>query len=193
MKNMTKRGFIVVLALGIFTFATSALLAGPKKVKTEDDLIAQLKSAKENEVFAALQELEKQYPISTKAFPEMKKLLTDPRLKIRCKAARVLGALHAEVDSTDLKNICAMLKAPDRGEVTEALKALRGLKAESTVPEILPLLQNSNAFVVRDACRTIAVIGNKNIIPAIEPLLSNSDPKIQKDAEDAIFALKAKP
>jgi HEAT repeat protein len=191
MNNITKRSFILALAVGVFAFATSPALAA--KLKTEDELITDLGSSQEKIVFAALQQLEKQYPTSTKAFPEMKKLLTDPRVKIRCKSARVLGALHAEVDATDLKNICAMFKASDRDEVTEALKALRGLKAESTVPEILPLLQNSNAFIVRDACRTLAVIGNKSNIPALEPLLSNPDSKIQKDAQDAIFALKAKP
>lgn len=190
MNNITKRSFILALAVGILAFAAIPAQAG--KEKTEDQLIADLSSSKEKDVFSALQQLEKQYPTSTRAFPEMKKLLTDPRVKIRCKAARVLGALHAEVDATDLKNICAMFKANDRSETTEALKALRGLKAESTVPEILPLLQNSNAFIVRDACRTLAVIGNKSAIPAIEPLLKSPDAKIQKDAQDAIFALKAK-
>ena len=191
LNKITQRSFILALAVGVLALAVSPVHAA--KVKTEDELIADLSSPQEKVVFSALQQLEKQYPTSTKAFPEMKKLLTDPRVKIRCKSARVLGALHAEVDATDLKNICAMFKANERNEVTEALKALRGLKAESTVPEILPLLQNSNPFIVRDACRTLAVLGNQSTIPAIEPLLKSPDAKIQKDAQDAIFALKAKP
>jgi hypothetical protein len=55
-----------------------------------------------------------------------------------------------------------------------------------------PLLQDSNANVVRDACRTLAVVGDKSVVPSIEPLLQSPDKKIQKDAQDAIFALKNK-
>ena len=166
--------------------------AAPRKVLTEDDLIAALAGPNDEKVASAMLQLEKQFPTSTKAFPTIKKLLTDSREKVRRKAGRVLGALHAEVDQTDLKNICAMLKATDPQEAMDALKSLRGLKAESTVPEILPLLKHSNVNVVRDACRTLAVLGNKSNVAAIEPLLKHPDPKVQKDAQDAIFALKSK-
>jgi len=44
-------------------------------------------------------------------FPELKKMLTDSRSKVRRKAGRVLGVLHAEVDQTDLNNLVAMFKA----------------------------------------------------------------------------------
>ena len=190
MSNLTKRSFIVALALGVLTFATSQLQAA--KLKTEDELIAELAGPNEDKVADAMLKLEKQFPTSTKAFPEIKKLLKDPREKVRRKAARVLGALHAEVSETDLKNITAMFKATDPQEVMDALKSLRGLKAESTLPEIVPLLQNPNVGVIRDACRTLAVLGNKSHIAAIEPLLNHADAKVKKDAQDAIFALKAK-
>lgn len=189
MSNMTKRSFIVGLALGVFALTTSPLLA---KAKTEDQLIAELAGPNEDKVANALLQLEKQYPTSTKAHPEIKKLLTDPREKVRRKAGRVLGAVHAEVNDTDLKNITAMFKASNPQEVMDALKSLRGLKAQSTVPEILPLLQNAHVGIVRDACRTLVVLGNKNHVAAIEPLLKHPDTKVQKDAQDAIFALKAK-
>ena len=55
----------------------------------------------------------------TKALPTIKKLLTDSRVKVRRKAARVLGAVHAEVDQDDVKNICALLKSSDPEEVTD--------------------------------------------------------------------------
>ena len=190
MSNLTKRSFIVALALGVLTFATSPLQSA--KLKTEDELIAELAGPNEDKVADAMLKLEKQFPTSTKAFPEIKKLLKDPREKVRRKAARVLGALHAEVSETDLKNITAMFKATDPQEVMDALKSLRGLKAESTSPEIVPLLQNPNVGVIRDACRTLAVLGNKSHIAAIEPLLNHADAKVKKDAQDAIFALKAK-
>jgi HEAT repeat protein len=138
-----------------------------------------------------LQQIEKEFPTSTKAFPTIKKLLTDPREKVRRKAGRVLGVLHADVNATDLKNICAMLKA-DPQEAMDALKSLRGLKAQSVMPEIVAQLKNPNPGVVRDACRTVAELGNKSNVPDIEPLLKHPDAKVQKDAKDAIFALNAK-
>jgi len=192
MNTWTKRSFIVALACVFCTLATSTLPAAPKKAVTEDDLIAELASPNEKTVNAALQKLEKQFPTSTKAFPEMKRLLADSRSSVRRKAGRVLGVLHAEVNETDLKNITAMFKAADPQETMDALKSLRGLKAESTVPEIVPLLQNAHVGIIRDACRTLAVLGNKSHIAAIEPLLSHPDDKVKKDAQDAIFALKAK-
>jgi HEAT repeat protein len=158
----------------------------------EDKLIADLSSRNEQTVVDTLLAIERQYPTSTKAFPTIKKLLTDPRQKVRRKAARVLGVLHAEVDEQNIKDICAMLKASDPREQMDALISLRGLKAGSTVPEILPLLKSPSPNVIRDACRTLAVLGNKDLIPAIEPLLTHPDKKVQTDAQDAIYKLKAK-
>lgn len=191
MNKMTKRCFIVALALGVFAFATSAVQAA-KKVKTEEELIAQLGSAKEKEVISALQEMEKLYPTSTKCQDAIKPLLADSRKPVVRKAARVLGMMNAPVSEADLKNIAVLLKAADKAEIIDGLKALRGLKAESTIPEITPLLQNPNKNVVRDACRTLAVLGDKNLIPTIKPLLEVPDLAVQKDAADAIAILKEK-
>ncbi len=160
--------------------------------KTEDQLIAALDSPQAKVVNDALLKLEKQYPTSTKAFPKMKKLLTDNRSEVRRKAGRVFGALHADLDKEEIKLIAAMLKASDPQEQMDALKSLRGLKAPETVPDILPLLKSSAPNVVRDACRTLAVLGNKDTIPAIEPLLNDPNPAVKKDAQDAIYQLKNK-
>ena len=191
MSNVTKRYFVVALALGVFAFATNSGLAA-KKVKTEDELIAQLGSAKEKEVIGGLQEIEKLYPTSTKCQDAIKPLLADSRKPVVRKAARVLGIMRAPVSEVDLKNIAALLKAADKAEIIDGLKALRGLKAQSTIPEITPLLQNSNKNVVRDACRTLAVLGDKSLIPTIKPLLEVPDLAVQKDAADAIAILKEK-
>jgi HEAT repeat protein len=190
MQNMAKQSFVIALALGFLASTTMPALAA--KAKTEDELIAELADPNADKVYEALAQLEKQYPTSTKAFPTMKKLLTDPREKVRRKAGRVLGVLHADVDATDLKNICVMLKAADPQEAMDALKSLRGLKAESVLPEIVAQLKNPHSGVVRDACRTVAVLGNKSNIPDLEPLTKHADAKVQKDAKDAIFALNAK-
>ena len=69
---------------------------------------------------------------------------------------------------------------------------MRGLKAQSIIPEITPLLKNPDKNVVRDACRTLAVLGDKSLIPTIKPLLEVSDLAVQKDAADAIAILKEK-
>jgi len=191
MNNGTKRCFIVALALGLFAFTTGSALAA-KKVKTEDELIAQLGSAKEKEVISALQQMEKLYPASTSCQAAIKPLLADSRKPVARKAARVLGIMNAPVSDADLKNIATLLKSADKAEIIDGLKALRGLKAQSLIPEITPLLQNPNKNVVRDACRTLAVLGDKSLIPTLKPLLEVSDLAVQKDAADAIAILREK-
>lgn len=187
---MTKRSFILALALCVFSFGNLSLEAKPKL--TEDQLINELSGSNPDKVADAMLQLERNYPTSTKYHPKVKELLTDPREKVRRKAGRVLGALHAEVSQTDLQNIAAMLKASEPNEVIDALKSLRGLEANSTIPEILPLLKHSTVNVVRDALRTLAVLGNESNVSDVEPLLQHSDPKVQKDAMDAMHTLKSK-
>ena len=190
MLNMTKRSFIAALAVGVFALSLASSHAA--KVKTEDELIAELSGTDAKKVADAMLGLERQYPTSTKAQGEIKKYLTDSREIVRRKAGRVLGAIHADVNETDLKNIAAMLKATSNQEVMDALKSLRGLKAESTIPQILPLLKSPDVAVIRDACRTVAALGSKANVSDIEPLLKHADAKVQKDAQDAIAALKTK-
>lgn len=190
MINLTKRSFLVALACGAVMLATTPAFAA--KVKTEDELIADLSSPKETVVTGAMLKLEKQFPTSQKSIAEIKKYLTDNRAAVRRKAARVLGALHAEVTTAELNSIGALLKAADHREIMDGLIALRGLKAKEMLPQITPLLNHAQPNVVRDACRTIAVLGDKSHIPLLEPLRQNPDAKIQKDANDAIFALQAK-
>ena len=190
MISMTRQSFFIALAIGVFTLTTSPVQAA--KVKTEDELIANLASPKEDVAAEAMLRIEKQFSTSTKAIPEIKKYLGDNRAKVRRKAARVIGVLHADVTSAEIKTICGLFKSADQREVIDGLIALRGLKAAEALPEIVPLLNHAAPNVVRDACRTIAVLGGKEHIPLIEPLLKSADPRIQKDAQDAIFALKAK-
>lgn len=178
----------LLVAAAIFTTALP-LLAAPK---TEDQLLTDLDSPKEKVVYAALQDLEKQYPTSAAGLAKIKTLLTDPRPLVHEKAARVLGALHAEVSDSELNSIAAMLDSANKKEVMEGLKALRGLKAQSTVPKIVGLLKNPDANVKRDACRTLAVIADKSVVPSIQPLLTDPDKGVVKDANDAIFTLNAK-
>jgi HEAT repeat protein len=190
MIRMTQRSFIIALTLGVFALTTSQVEAA--KVKTEEQLIADLASPKEDVVADAMLKIEKQFPTSTKAIPEIKKYLGDNRAKVRRKAARVIGVLHADVTSAEIKTICGLLKAAEPREVMDGLIALRGLKAEEALPEITPLLNHAAPGVIRDACRTIAVLGGKEHIPLIEPLLKHADPKVQLDAQDTLFKLKAK-
>lgn len=188
--NTTGRlSFVWMLILALVALAAPLRAAAA----SEDKLIADLDSSIPTTVTAALQKLEKEYPTSTKAFPKIKQLLSDKREKVRRKAARVLGVLHAEVSTDDLKAITAMLKATDPQEVIDGLKSLRGLKAAGVLPEVLPLLKHSTPNVVRDACRTVAVFGTKENIPALEPLLNHPVAAVKSDAQDAIFQLKAKP
>lgn len=190
MKNMTKRGFVIGLVIGVFALATCSVQAA--KVKTEDELITMLASVKEKEVISAMQEMEKHYPTSAKCQAALKPFLTDSRMPVRRKAARVLGVMNADLNEAQIKSICELLKSPDKHAIIDGLKALRGLKAQSAIPEITPLLKHSDKNVMRDACRTLAVLGNKSLIPEIAPLLQYADPAVQKDAADAIAVLQGK-
>src|SRR6478736_1871821 len=132
MLKMTKRSFFIALACGAVVLTTFPAWAGKK---TEDQLIADLSSPKDTVVESAMLHLEKEYPTSVKATTEIKKYLSDNRPKVRRKAARVLGALHAEVTAAELKSICALLTAADPKEVGDGLIALRGLKAKEALPQ----------------------------------------------------------
>jgi len=189
MKNMTKRCFLSALSLAVITFTTVSVQAAPK---TEDELIAQLASPKEKQVISGLSEIEKNYPTSKKAQAAIKPLLVDSRKPVMRKAARVLGVVNADVTEAELKSIAGLLKATDKYEIIDGLKALRGLKAKSTIPEITPLLKHTDKNVIRDSIRTLAVLGDKSLVPTIEPFMNYPDLAVQKDAADALAILKQK-
>jgi HEAT repeat protein len=184
MKNIRKPLFfgIFVLILALPVFAGT---------RPEDELLNDLNSPKARVVVKALQDLEKGYPTDTNAQAKIKLLLTDDRPTVKRKAARVLGAINADVSDADVKNIATLL-AGDKDDMEDGLKALRGLKAQSAIPQIIPLLQNPDNNVKRDTCRTLAVLGDSSLIPDIKPLLQFPDLGVQKDAADAISILKEK-
>ena len=192
MSKLYRRSFIGMLVLAVFAMTLAPLLLQARPPKSEDELIADLASPKDNVVISALQNIERNYPTTTKALPAMKKLLADPRIKVKQKDARVLGAIHADVDSTDIQNICELLKASDKHVIMDGLISLRGLKAQRAIPQILPLLDNPDSNVKRDSMRTLAVLGDSSLIPKIKPLLTYPDLAVQKDAADAIAILKEK-
>ncbi|HEY3932518.1 MAG TPA: hypothetical protein VGM58_09135 [Verrucomicrobiae bacterium] len=192
MSKLYRRSFIGMLALAVFGLTLTPLLLQAGPPKSEDELIADLASPKDSVVISALQNIERNYPTTTKALPAMRKLLADPRDKVKRKAARVLGVIHADVDSTDIENICELLKSSDKREIMDGLIALRGLKAQSAIPQIIPLLDNPDSNVKRDSMRTLAVLGDSSLIPKIKPFLTYPDLAVQKDAADAIAILKEK-
>jgi len=159
---------------------------------SQEGLMQAMQSPSPDIAADAMLRWEKTYPTSTNAFGIMRGLLGDDRPKVRRKAARVLGVLHAEVSEQDIQAICAMLKSPDAMEQTDALKALRGLEAPSAIDSILPLLNSPNTHIIRDACRTLAILGGPDLIPKLEPLLSHAEPAVQNDAQNAIFTLRGK-
>jgi len=184
MRNICKH-----LALGALVLAVALpLFAGER---SENELLADLASPKARVVVKALLDIQRQYPTDANAQTQIKLLLNDDRPTVKRKAARVLGALNADVSETDLKSIATLLDG-DKGDIEDGLKALRGLKAQSTIPKIIPLLQNPDKNIKRDVCRTLAVLGDKRLVPSIQPLLTDPDPAVEKDAADAISILKEK-
>jgi HEAT repeat protein len=190
MKMIMKRSVLAMMAL--MAFGAWVNLAGAAEPPSEDKLIADLASPKEGTVTDALGKIEKLYPTTTKALPAMEKLLTDPRKKVVLKDAQVLGIIHANVSEESIKTISMLLDSKEKSEVILGLKSLRGLKAQSTIPKIVPLLQNPDNNIKRDSCRTLAVLGDKSLIPSIKPLLQVPELAVQKDASDAISILEKK-
>lgn len=188
MRIATALSFLALIVFGTISCDTSA----EYDRKSEAELIANLSSPDPLVVRRSLQHLELQDANSTNAIPAIKKLLVDPNSMVRRKAARVLGQMHAPMDDADIKHVCALLTASDPNEVIDGLKTLRALKAERTVPEILPLLHHKEPAVQRNTCLTLGVLGDKSIIPAIEPLLQNPDPDVKSGARLAIDMLRAK-
>jgi hypothetical protein len=186
---MIKRSFLIGAAATALAFATGC---STPSGQMESKVVAQLASPNQDTVRGALAKLEASYPDSTTWHPAARKLLADPREEVALKAARVLGMVHAEVTEEDLKNITALFKSARPNVTMGALKALRGLKAESAVPQILPLLRNDTPGVVRDALRTLAVLGSPSLLPQIEPLLDHPNSAVKKDALDCVTALKTK-
>src|SRR5262245_52323327 len=86
MKNMTRRSLNTALAIAALTTTVFAA-----KEKTLDQLLADLASPKDTLVAESLLALEKKHPDAARTNPAVRKLLTDPREKVRRKAARVLG------------------------------------------------------------------------------------------------------
>lgn len=181
-----KTTFALLFALATFVFQA------PAAEKTEAAAIAALSDKNADKVAMAMQEIEKKFPTSVEGIAKIKSMLTDDREKVRSKAARVLGVLHADLTEEQLKSVAAMLNGKTDKEIMEALKALRGLKSKPVIPQITALLNHKTPNVVRDACRTLSEIGGKDLIPAIEPLLNHANAAVKKDAQDAIFKLKNK-
>lgn len=188
MKTSIQRGILgVAWALLIaISFPTAAA------EKSEADTIAALSDKNGDKVAAAMQEIEKKFPGSVEGLKKIKSMLGDERVKVRRKAARVVGTLHTDVTEAELKTIAELLKGKTPEEVIDGLKSLRGLKSQPVIPEIKALLTHATPNVIRDACRTLSEIGGKDLIPALEPLLNHANAAVKKDAQDAIFKLKNK-
>lgn len=190
--------FLTFLAIASTAVAADPKGAGSKPAVVsgadsgEARLIADMASDNPKKVLNALDDLEEKPNPGTNVIAAARKLLPDARPAVRKKAARVLGAIHAQVNQDDLKAICRMLKSYDKSEADEALKALRGLQAPETIPEITPLLKSPHDLLVRDACRTLAVLGTRELIPSIEPLLNHPNGDIRMDARSAITALQSR-
>ena len=104
--------------------------------KSEAQAVAALADKSEGKVTAAMQEIEKKFPNSVEGIKTIKSMLGDPRVKVRRKAARVIGSLHADVTEAELKTIAELLKGATVEEIIDGLKALRGLKSQSVIPQI---------------------------------------------------------
>jgi len=191
---------MALLGLALNLHAASGLPAGKPyrtdRDKSEAELIQDLAPTNSDRVIVdALEQLERLHDSDTNvtgSIPAMVNLLTDDRSSVRRKAARILGVIHAPLSEAQIRLVCRQLHAATPAEIQSGLKALRDLQATSTVPDVLPLLQDTHPGIVRDACRTLAVLADKSVVPDLQPLLNDPYKGVVKDANDAIFALNAK-
>ncbi len=177
----------------LFAAATVRAASSPPK---EEQLIQALASPDPQKVSDTLDRLVDYYPESTNAINAIVPLLKKPEMRRR--AAVTLGKYHATLELEDVKLVFGLLRAYDSNEVMDGLKTLRALKEPDSITQVmvtnvLPLLHEKDAHILRDSCRTLAALGNKDIIPEIKPLLQDKRSDVRKDAQDAIAALSAKP
>jgi len=159
--------FSTVGWFGLAPIATAVLFSAHPALagKSEAQLLTLLDSPDAGKVANAMEGLEENYP-TEEAKAKIASMVTDPRVKVRRKAARVLGALHVRLDVGTVDSIALMLAEQEKDTVLDALKALHDLRASSTVPKILPLLTSPDANIKRDACRTLADIAD-NLDPSM--------------------------
>ena len=177
---------------GFLFAAVVTFFAACSSTRPESELLRDLDSPHAGVVCDALQALEKQYPGSAAARPKIVAKLDDPRVEVRRKAARVLGAMGTRLDDAETAKVVVLLSSQNVDTVIDGLKALRGTGNASAVPAIVPLLAHPNRYVKRDACRTLAVLGDRSVVPAIEPLVGNPDHEVDEDARLAIARLREK-
>ena len=201
MKTSFLSSIAALAAFALLILSTHISSAAPSK--TEEQLIAMLTSQNYKDVIDALDRLPNWYPHSTNAVAVIKQVLVtrapvyspyEPQNIVTRKAARALGNYHATLNADELKVIYEFFMPPhDPDSIMDGLKALRGMNAPEAVPQILPMLKDPDAHVIRDSCRTLAVLGNKEVIPYIQPLLAHPNGSVRADAKNAIAALHAKP
>ena len=194
--------WVVVAAVVMAVLVPASASAAARK--SEAELIAMLESTDHRTVLDALDRLPNWYPNSTKAQPQIQKLLGAkvnavgvPINLISRKAARALGNYHVTLTWDELQVFLGFIRSHDVDDIMDGLKALRGLKEppdveEKISAEIMPLLKNEEIHIVRDAIRTLGALGNKNSLPAIEPLLKHTNSDVKKDAREAIAAIEKK-
>jgi HEAT repeat protein len=160
----------------------------------EKAALAALDPAQEEEaLIAALGRIEAEFPESTLAAAKVGPLLHDGRGKVRRQAIRTLGLLPSRLDAAALADVARMLASSDPEEVADALRGLRWLYSEATIPLVLPLLVHADEHVKREACRTLAIVGDRSLAAKIEPLLKDPVADVREDAGAAVAQLGRKP
>jgi hypothetical protein len=153
--RICKRSFVAIFFVVLITMTLAPTSLHAKPSKTEDELISESSSPKDSVAVDALQQLERDYPDSTNAISAVKKALTDPRTKVHCKAARVLGALHVALNQDEMNTINVMLQSKNPDEVKEAQKALSAFAAEDPHDPIfnlgMPSPGKSKVVFLRDS------------------------------------------
>jgi len=190
MRRIGPRSTAFVLLLSPLLLA----VAGEAAATKEEFVFAALAGVQDEEdVIAVLARIESEVPDSTLAAAKVAPFLHDERLKVRRKAVRTLGILPFRLDAAALADVAKMLASSSPDEVTDALRGIRWLYSQATIPLVLPLLGNADEHVKREACRTLAIVGDRSVAEKIEPLLKDPVADTREDAEAAIAQLRRKP
>ena len=210
-----RKKLVAVIALSFLSFTSPLLLirsAGAESVsaakassKEISSLIQKLKSNDEREIEAAIKKLGK---IGEPAIPALIEALREENLLVRRSVTealkgigdRAIPALVKASKKSDVKlrrNAVNVLReimgGHSKGNFYYTLELQNSSEAKTAVPQLIPLLKDSDADVRSSAADALGNIGAeaKTAVPQLIPLLKDSDAGVRINAACALWNMGA--
>lgn len=126
-------------------------------------------------------------PEATAATPQLINATKDSDPHVRNVAAQALGDLGVR-DREVIAALREMLSTPEKLVAIQSLAKLGGPALESVVPELVPLLADSDPTVRWNAARTLGQIGPTAApaVPSLIRALKDADPIVREQSAEAL-------